>query len=123
MRRRSPLGCLVLALCLAGAAAWAADSNTSGAAGAKRGAALIRQYGCGTCHTIPGIADARGQVGPPLTGIGSRVYIAGMLRNTPDNLALWIRNPQAIVPGVVMPNMGIDAQNARDIAAYLATLQ
>jgi cytochrome c1 len=113
---------LLIALCLAGGTAWAATNGAKGP-DAQRGAALIRQYGCGACHTIPGIADAQGLVGPPLSQFGSRVYIAGMLRNTPDNLALWIRDPQGIVPGNVMPNMGIDAQNARDIAAYLTTLQ
>jgi cytochrome c2 len=119
--------CLALAFLIAllfgGPAARSADDGTIGGANADRGAKLIRQYGCGGCHTIPGIADAQGLVGPPLTRLASRVYIAGMLRNTPDNLALWIRDPQGIVPGNVMPNMGIDAQNARDIAAYLATLQ
>jgi putative membrane protein len=117
---------LGIALALIGVAcaveARAADNRNAGA-NAERGAALIAQYGCGSCHTIPGIAGARGQVGPPLTQLARRVYIAGMLRNTPDNLALWISDPQGIVPGNVMPNMGIDAQNARDIAAYLATLQ
>ena len=123
MTCRFALISFLTALCLGAAAAHAAESVTNRSADTKRGAALIRQYGCGACHTIPGIADAQGQVGPPLAEIGSRVYIAGMLRNTPDNLALWIRDPQGIVPGNVMPNMGIDAQNARDIAAYLATLQ
>jgi cytochrome c2 len=123
MTRSLVLAFPVIALCLASMTAWPAEGNPSAPADAKQGAALIRQYGCGACHTIPGIADAQGVVGPPLTKIAKRVYIAGMLRNTPDNLALWIRDPQEIVPGNVMPNMGIDAEQARDIAAYLATLR
>lgn len=87
------------------------------------GAALIRDYGCGSCHQIPGIPDADGLVGPPLSNIAIRVYIAGMLRNSPDNLMFWLRHPQEVVPGNVMPDMGVTAPDARDIAAYLYTLR
>ena len=88
-----------------------------------RGAALIRTYGCGGCHDIPSIADAEGNVGPPLTRMASRIYIAGVLRNTPDNMSLWLREPQRVVPGNAMPQMNIPAQDARDITAYLYTLK
>ena len=90
---------------------------------AQRGAALIKDYGCGVCHQIPGVANADGLVGPPLSNIGDRVYIAGMLRNTPDNLMFWLRHPQQVVPGNVMPDVGMTAPDARDIATYLYTLR
>ncbi|MEA2839144.1 MAG: cytochrome c [Methylobacteriaceae bacterium] len=89
----------------------------------KRGADLIIANGCGTCHAIPGIAGARGNVGPPLDHIGTRVFIAGMLRNTPDNMVRWLQNPQAVIPGNAMPNMNLNDAQARDITAYLAELQ
>jgi cytochrome c oxidase assembly factor CtaG len=89
----------------------------------KRGAGLVASYGCGSCHTIPGVTDANGVVGPPLTQMGRRVYIAGLLRNTPDNMVSWLRNPQRIVPGNVMPDMGLSEGEARDVAAYLNTLR
>lgn len=89
----------------------------------RHGAELIRDYGCGICHQVPGIPNADGLVGPPLSNIGARGYIAGMLRNTPDNLMLWLRHPQRVVPGNVMPEMGITVPDARDIAAYLYTLR
>jgi putative membrane protein len=89
---------------------------------AAHGAALINTYGCGSCHTVPGVTNADGVVGPPLTQFGSRVYIAGLLPNTPDNLIAWIRDPQHFVPGVVMPDMGVTEPDARDIAAYLESL-
>lgn len=89
----------------------------------SRGAALIKYYGCGSCHTIPGISAANGLVGPPLTEFSKRIYVAGLLRNTPDNLVYWIRYPQKVVPGNVMPEMNIDVRDARDIAAYLYTIQ
>jgi putative membrane protein len=88
-----------------------------------RGAELIKQSGCGACHVVPGIEGATGLVGPPLNQIGVRVYIAGVLRNTPDNMIKWLRNPQAVVPGNAMPDMGLDEHQASDIAAYLSTLQ
>lgn len=89
----------------------------------QQGAAVIRAEGCGGCHSIPGVANADGEVGPPLDGIGRRIYIAGVLRNTPDNMILWLRHPQRVVPGNVMPDMGLSREQARDVAAYLYTLR
>jgi cytochrome c oxidase assembly factor CtaG/cytochrome c2 len=105
------------------------DDNGSRAVAANiggdphQGAALIKAYGCGSCHTIPGVADANGLVGPPLLWMGRRVYIAGVLRNTPDNMILWLRHPQRIVPGNAMPEMGLSEKDARNVAAYLYTLR
>jgi cytochrome c2 len=87
------------------------------------GKVAIDRYGCGSCHSIPGIRDARGMVGPPLTAWGRRTYIAGEVPNTPDYLIRWIQVPQAIEPGTVMPNLGVPEQDARNIAAYLYTLR
>jgi cytochrome c1 len=91
-----------------------ADSN--------RGARLIQSYGCGSCHVVPGIGNATGVVGPPLTQFALRVYVAGMVRNTPDNLMDWLMDPQAIVPGNAMPNLDVTTRDARDMAAYLYAL-
>jgi cytochrome c2 len=107
--------------CALAAAAQAAPVDAQG--DAQRGRVLIRQFGCGSCHVIPGISGADASVGPPLTQMGRRIYVAGMLRNTPDNLARWIEHPQKIVPGNVMPEMGVTREQARDIAAYLFTLR
>ncbi|WP_091559050.1 c-type cytochrome [Micromonospora pattaloongensis] len=87
-----------------------------------RGAMLIAQYGCGSCHTVPGIDRADGLVGPPLTRFGARSYIAGELPNNADNLQRWITDPQAVEPGTAMPKLGVSAIDAQDIAAYLYTL-
>jgi len=89
----------------------------------ERGAQLVRSFGCGSCHTIPGIRGARGLVGPPLFFFSRRTYIAGQLPNTPDNLVRWIQDPQAIEPGTAMPTLGASEQQARDMAAYLYTLR
>ena len=56
-------------------------------------------------------------------GFGRRTYIAGMLSNTPQNLIRWLRNPQGVVPGNAMPNMGVTDAQARDLAAYLYTIR
>lgn len=90
---------------------------------AAQGAMLIRGHGCGACHRIPGIGDAKGDVGPSLAGFGDRVYIAGVLRNNPENLVTWLRDPQQVVPGNAMPDLGLTDQQARDIAAYLYKLR
>jgi len=86
---------------------------------ADRGPALIEEYGCAACHTVAGVASARGLVGPPLAQFGHRAYIAGVLSNNPDNLVKWLRFPQSIIPGNAMPNTGLTDQDARDLAAYL----
>jgi cytochrome c len=84
-----------------------------------RGAAAIRAYGCGSCHTIPGVRGASGMVGPPLTALAHRAYIAGVLPNTPENLVRWIQNPPSIDSKTAMPNVGVTRQDAIDIAGYL----
>src|ERR1043166_4515811 len=120
--RYTPLLASVLLLCAA-----AGCENPQGTASARqigdvpRGAALISWYGCGTCHSFPGIPGANAQVGPPLDHFAERGYVVGMLRNTPDNLVRWIRDPQKIVPSNAMPALGIDNRDAHDIAAYLYT--
>lgn len=86
---------------------------------AERGKAAIARYGCGACHTLKGVSGANGLVGPPLTGIRTRMYVAGMLNNTQDNLASWIHDPKATNPKTAMPRVGATDQEARDIAAYL----
>lgn len=77
------------------------------------------RYGCGGCHTIPGVTGADGQVAPPLSGLRKRVYVGGVLRNSPENLIAWIVDPQRFSPNSAMPATGISPGEARDVAAYL----
>jgi cytochrome c2 len=88
-----------------------------------RGMSAIGRYGCGSCHTIPGIRGANALVGPPLTRIASRSYLAGEIQNTPANMVRWLQHPQHIEKGTVMPEMGVTESDARDIAAYLYMLR
>jgi cytochrome c2 len=87
------------------------------------GRAAIARRPCGGCHVIPGIAGAAGKVGPPLTGFAGRIYIGGRVSNTPDNLVQWLEDPHTIDPQSAMPPMGVGDKEARDISAYLYTLQ
>jgi cytochrome c2 len=89
----------------------------------ENGKLLLRQFACGSCHEIPGVAAARGKVGPPLEGVASRVYLAGVLPNTPENMAGFIRAPHKVDPRTAMPDLGITEPHARDIVAYLYTLR
>jgi cytochrome c2 len=86
---------------------------------AKRGRVLVREYGCGACHVVPGVRGAVGQVGPRLDRVRSLIYVAGVQPNTPENLTLWIMNPKAVDPLTAMPNLDVRKEDAQDIAAYL----
>lgn len=90
---------------------------------AARGKELIRSYGCGSCHTIPRVTGAEASVGPSLQAIATRAYIAGVLPNQPENMIRWIMNPPGVDEKTAMPNLHVTATDARDIAAYLYTLQ
>ncbi|HEU5276513.1 MAG TPA: c-type cytochrome [Xanthobacteraceae bacterium] len=123
-RRRPHAVALPIALALIGCVCGQSVAQQAAVGGdPNRGATLIRQSGCGACHEIPGIEGADGLVGPPLNRIASRIYIAGVLRNTPASMTAWLRDPQAIVPGNAMPNVGLTEKDARDVAAYLFTLR
>lgn len=89
----------------------------------QRGARLLAQYHCGSCHTIPGVASARGRVAVTLASFGRRSYIAGHIPNSPDALVRWIVDPASVVPLTTMPSMGASAADARDMAAYLGSLR
>jgi cytochrome c len=125
---------VIRALCVAAAVALVAcgceQVNGSNAVAAQltggdpgRGRQAIRKYGCDTCHAIPGILTATGTVGPPLTKIGLRTYLAGRVENTPENMIQWIRFPRSIDEKTAMPETGVTVQDGRDIAAYLYTLR
>lgn len=87
------------------------------------GKALIRKYGCQACHAIPGVRGGNALVGPPLGGIASRVYIGGVIANSPDAMVVWLQHPQLIDPLTAMPDLGVTPSDAQDIAAYLYTLR
>ncbi|MCB0107723.1 MAG: c-type cytochrome, partial [Caldilineaceae bacterium] len=88
-----------------------------------RGRVLAKEYGCNSCHVIPGISGHKAWAAPPLTAWAERQYIAGSLPNTPENLIAWLSDPQAINPESAMPNLQLPEQDVLDIGAYLYTLR
>ena len=111
------LACTVLLGLLAGCNKQAQGVVAQG--NPERGRAALGTYSCGACHRIPGVSHADGTIGPPLDELGKRVYLAGILANSPEQLAQWIREPQVLKPGTGMPNVGVTPADARDMAAYL----
>lgn len=90
---------------------------------AREGKELFLRSACIGCHRVRG-TTAAGIVGPDLTHIGSRETIAaGILENTPENMARWIQDPQEVKPGNLMPDLGLDDEQVARLAAYLQSLK
>ena len=87
----------------------------------ERGRQAFIGAGCGGCHTLEGVAQANGLVGPPLDGIAERAVIAGKLANNPANMGRWISSPQSEITGNAMPDMELSTQQVGDISAFLYT--
>jgi L-cysteine S-thiosulfotransferase len=87
-----------------------------------RGLALAQEAGCAACHTIPGIDWPEGRAGPPLEGFANQVMIGGRHPNQPAVLIAWLQNAPALSPATAMPPMPLTEAEARDLAAYLYTL-
>jgi cytochrome c oxidase subunit 2 len=86
------------------------------------GARTFQQL-CAACHAVRG-TEARGPHGPDLTHVGSRESLAaGLLPNSPENLARWIADPQALKPRVQMPTFPLPPEAIRALAAYLGSLR
>jgi len=89
-----------------------------------RGAQVFASSSCINCHAIAG-TSAAARVGPDLSHVGSRSIIgAGVLDNSPDSLGRWIRDPQAVKPGVLMPAYpNFSDADLASLAAYLSGLK
>ncbi len=89
----------------------------------RLGKAAFARYRCGACHAIRAVEGADGQAGPALDKVALRSFLAGSQPNDPQHMIAWIQHPQAIEPGVGMPDVGLTDAEARDVAAYLYTLR
>lgn len=88
------------------------------------GEKLFLAKGCVGCHSLNAVDAPKGMIGPNLANVGGRSYIgAGSFKNTDENLARWIQNPQAMKVGVLMPNLGVTAAEATSLVAYLRAHQ
>jgi cytochrome c oxidase subunit 2 len=87
------------------------------------GRELFEGKACAACHTVRG-TPAAGTLGPDLTHVASRKFIAaGLVETTRGSLAAWIADPQTLKPGNNMPQIPLDADELRAVSAYLAGLQ
>jgi cytochrome c oxidase subunit 2 len=78
---------------------------------------------CVNCHAIQG-TPANGTFGPDLTHLMSRATLAsGAVPNTPENLRAWVRDPQTLKEGSLMPNMQLTETELDHIVMYLLTLR
>jgi cytochrome c oxidase subunit 2 len=89
-----------------------------------KGLALFQTSTCINCHAIRGVAGADLRVAPDLTHVGSRKQLAsGMIDNTPANMRLWLKSPQHIKPGALMPDFSLTDEQLDELATYLSTLR
>jgi cytochrome c1 len=87
---------------------------------AAAGEKLFTAKGCVGCHSLTAYNAPKGMIGPNLANVGERSYIgAGSFKNTDETLARWIQNPQALKQGVLMPNLGVTAEEAKSLVAFL----
>jgi len=122
--KRRDISCLIHLLLLTFLSACAQEKPPHGQTlgDAERGKVALQQYACTGCHVIPGVVGANSHVGPSLAGLAKRTYLAGVLPNTPENLIRWLKEPQKIAPLSAMPDLNVRDAHARDMAAYLYTL-
>jgi cytochrome c oxidase subunit II len=89
---------------------------------ASDGAKIFADSPCTTCHMIQGVS--KGYIGPDLTHFGSRTTLAaGVLKNTPEDVAKWIEDPQGIKPGANMPALLLPGPKLNALVAYLESLK
>jgi cytochrome c oxidase subunit 2 len=92
--------------------------------------AALQRGGCAGCHTLNGVEGfgapsvETSTVGPDLTHFGSRQTLAGaILENTPEELAAWLRDPQAVKPGNDMVIPKLTEEEVAALVAYLQSLK
>jgi len=106
------------------AAAEAPVVITDSTALAATGQQLFLTKACAGCHSFNAAAPPSGLIGPNLANIGARSHIAGgMLENTDENLARWIRDPQGFKEGSKMLNLGLTEPETNALVAYLRAQQ
>ena len=120
------MGFRIIADSLPDFAAWIKDQQAPAAqptTDQQRAGLQVVSTVCAACHTVRG-TPAQGKIGPDLTHVGSRQTLAAdMMSNTPQNLATWLRDPQAVKPDNKMPNLHLDQATIDQLVAYLENLK
>jgi cytochrome c oxidase subunit 2 len=104
-------------------ARWEVEQRTPAADTSSVSLTIFRAHGCAACHTVSG-TDARGNVGPDLSHVGSRETLAaGIIPNNPGALARWLADPQSVKPGSMMPDTQLRGAELSDLVRYLTRLK
>jgi cytochrome c oxidase subunit 2 len=106
-------------------AAWVKNQQLPGVQdpAVAAGRQVFESQSCVSCHVIRGTA-AQGHFGPDLTHLMSRDTIAsGASNNTPADLKLWIKDPDYVKPGCLMPSMQLSDEQIDQVVAYLSSLK
>jgi len=99
-----------------------AQAPTSSAA--VKGLEVFRTSTCINCHAINGVVGANSRVAPDLTHVAGRRQLgAGILENTPANMRLWLKSPQHIKLGALMPDFSFTDEQLDQLSEYLSTLR
>jgi cytochrome c oxidase subunit 2 len=104
----------------------AASGGAAVTGDANAGKTLFQQKGCIACHTAAGVTGANGTIGPNLNGIGDaakRPKLADGAANTPEHIKEWLKDPQKLKPGTMMPNLQLSDKEVDDLTALLVTLK
>jgi len=104
---------------------WAAAQKLNAASDPQMEAAraAFLSLSCINCHAVSG-TTATGTFGPDLSHLMSRATLgAGVIPNTLENLRAWVKDPQAIKPGNLMPNMQLNPQELDQVVIYLSSLK
>ncbi|HEY8580159.1 MAG TPA: cytochrome c oxidase subunit II [Beijerinckiaceae bacterium] len=89
----------------------------------REGERIFLSKPCASCHTVRG-SGAGGRIGPDLTHIGGRRYLAaGLLPTNVGSLAAWITDPQSLKPGAHMPAVDLQPHEVQPLARYLEGLK
>jgi cytochrome c oxidase subunit II len=101
---------------------WVEHQKAAPATG-QPGEKLFLNLSCVNCHTVAG-TSAKGTFGPDLTHLMSRQTLgSGVMQNTAEHLRHWIRDPQDVKPGNLMPNMQLSDREVDQVREYLTTLE
>lgn len=89
---------------------------------AQEGAEIFEQS-CISCHAVDA-TDTKTMAGPNLANFGERNKIAAaILPNTKEDLKKWLQEPEVVKPGNLMPNLGINDEQADALVEYLHGLK
>lgn len=104
---------------------WAAAQKLNAAHDTRMEAAraAFLSLSCVNCHSVSQ-TSAAGTFGPDLSHLMSRATLgAGVIPNTAENLRAWVKDPQTIKPGNLMPNMQLNDRELDEVVTYLSTLK